>query len=505
MRHLCYSMVFCLFLGMTLAACGDDQADPVDSGLEDAGLEDAGLDDAGPEDAGSEDAGLDDAGSEDAGSEDAGSEDAGLEDAGSEDAGSEDAGSEDAGSEDAGLEDAGEDAGSDDAGTDAGIDLESQLIIEQIGIDNMMGESALIVGPDGTSVIIDTGGGSYHHDEILGAVDRWLDARSVDWVILTHFHADHVGGFAGLFKPEGGSGSEAISVRRGVIHRGLYDLNGDFISNDSACRSMCEALADPAWNGKIFTLCEGAAPFSCDGEGAASPWPADDCSGLLLGDLEQLSDDEDGVLSYLSLGGNAYLTFFHANAHVATNAGVLSAEDEGLSVGWGGTGPENNRSLGGVVEWGQFRFSFHGDLSSQIEDYIEGYKDQLAPGPLGQILPEGSLDATKLSHHGLIGSTGDGWLDWLWPDDGHDRNALVGTNTGYFFSPSTQVMANLENLLGEGWIWVTHDGVVPGDNPRKRLLSSSAVIRVEEAGAVYEVFGLDGLGQPSLLESYASH
>ncbi|MFP4599068.1 MAG: CAP domain-containing protein [Persicimonas sp.] len=117
------STLLVLLIAMSLAACGDDDDNGTQTGLEpDASTADTGGNNHA-EDADAVDTRRDvgeelDTGGEDAGGEDTGSEDAGSEDTGSEDTGSEDAGSEVAGSEDTG----GEDAGSEDTGGDPDAD-----------------------------------------------------------------------------------------------------------------------------------------------------------------------------------------------------------------------------------------------------------------------------------------------------------------------------------------------------------------------------------------------
>lgn len=72
------------------------------------------------------------------------------------------------------------------------------MTIEQIGLKSgLLGESALVIGPDGTSVLIDVGWG--HKGDIMTALERSELGSSVDWVILTHDDPDHVGSFNNLF------------------------------------------------------------------------------------------------------------------------------------------------------------------------------------------------------------------------------------------------------------------------------------------------------------------
>lgn len=498
MCKLTCPVIFCFLVMVMAHGCGSETGPKDGNSLQDAqdganttddGLADgAQIDDGDPGQA-------DTPSGDDAAYLDAGT-DAGTDDS---DDGSGDAAASDSG--DSGF-DAGIDGSAGDGASDAGGDQQpsGSMTVEQIGLSGMMGESALIIGPDGTSVLIDTGGDG-HAAKIIEVIDRALPSRRIDWVVITHYHADHDGGFDKIFLPSSANGNDPVEIARGVISRGLFDMDADFAANDSDFQQYCNAVTDPQWDVLHYDLCNGSEECSCDGSEPGNPWPASDCDGLLLGNLEDPSDDQAGKLSYLNLGAGATMTFYNANAHLATGSGVISAEDSGISVGEGGTGPENNRSLGGIIHWGNFYYSFHGDLSSQIEDFITAHSDEIEIEPSGAMLvPPGAMDVSKLSHHGLVSSTDQAWVDWLYPDDGQNRNAIVGTDSGYWFSPSAAVMGRLEPRLGTGYIWVTRLGTMPGDNPRRKVAGGSVVIRVLE-GTTYDVYALTDSGA-SQQESY---
>src|SRR6476660_2519864 len=84
-------------------------------------------------------------------------------------------------------------------------------------IDVEGGQSTLIVTPAGESLLVDTGyGGNNGRDprRILAAAQD-AGIRQIDYLLITHFHADHDGGapeLAGLFP-----------VRTFVDHDGLVE------------------------------------------------------------------------------------------------------------------------------------------------------------------------------------------------------------------------------------------------------------------------------------------
>jgi hypothetical protein len=170
---------------------------------------------------------------------------------------------------------------------------------------------------------------------------------------------------------------------------------------------------------------------------------------------------------------------------------VVSAEGEGVAIGHGSTDPENARSLGGLIRWGEFAYAFDGDLTGagdddvpDMEAFIAARADHLREAPL----PGGALDVAKLSHHGLRSATQQAWVDWLLPADGHDRNAVVGSNRFYLRSPAQSVLDRVGARVTGGFVWVTRLGILPGSHDRMRVADGAVVVEVRDRGARYRVF-----------------
>lgn len=75
----------------------------------------------------------------------------------------------------------------------------------------------LILG-DGKTALIDTGTG-FQLDSTIKSIDKGLNGRSLDYVILTHRHYDHVGGLSGILSKYGSEAMagelDAIPLREG--------------------------------------------------------------------------------------------------------------------------------------------------------------------------------------------------------------------------------------------------------------------------------------------------
>jgi hypothetical protein len=259
-----------------------------------------------------------------------------------------------------------------------------------------LGQSTLVVGTDGTSALIDLGN-DRHADAVLERVVQVTGDASVDWVVLTHLHADHIGAADELL-------SGALQVRQGVIWRGPIDLDQ---GNAGEVDELLAALQDHS----SVALCSEQA-----------------CELPVALDL-----------------GDAELEIFLAAGHVATETGVQQV-DVPLSE-------ENAQSLGGVIRLDGFQYVFAGDLTGGGKDTpdVEGAVAALAPVAVAP-----PVDVVHLNHHGISSSTNAAWVDWLL--DAGDAHALVGANGAYGDAPSQQALDALDGHLGAGHVWVTAPG-----------------------------------------------
>lgn len=303
-----------------------------------------------------------------------------------------------------------------------------ELLYAQLGLGGFaLGESAIVVGPSGATVLVDVGNDS-HDDAVLDALDA-LDAqraaagwparppRQVDAVLITHFHADHADGLADLLG--------AVTLTGPVIHRGLVDLT---------------PAANPDTVDKLRAAVAGRREVAlCDDTG---------CPGL---DLGALDDPDDAGPTWLHLGEGAALRIVAANGRM----GAVSFVDEVGAIRSDDGNGENARSVVGVLEHGRFRLLFAGDLTTASPD-SDPVEDLYAP-QLASELGERGVDVLHLSHHARDSSNGAAWLDALLPRDGRDRNAVAGVSRAHLGSPHAVVVSRVigDERLGSGALWTT--------------------------------------------------
>jgi len=361
-----------------------------------------------------------------------------------------------------------------------------ELYYEQIGLGGLsMGEAALIVGPDGTTILVDTGNDSHDDDvreALASAVDRMTaaglparDRRRVDHVVLTHLHADHVDALGALL--------DSLSVGGRVIHRGFFDVvPGELEAGIHACEAL------EAHSGLSRALCAGASEASCRSGSWGARHPADDCPELQAGDL---SVDGGSGGAYLSLGG-ARLAFLAADGYISGGSerfDHLRSDD--------GNG-ENARSLVALLVFGPFRLLLAGDLTGGGSDTadVEGwYAPRLAQMP---DLSAFGVDVLHLSHHARETSSSTAWLDTMLPVDGRARHALAGISTAHVGSPHEPVLERLFAGARATSVRALVTKVAMGGATHERLADAdggSVRVRTEDGGRRYVVQAADSDGK----------
>ncbi|MBX3272091.1 MAG: MBL fold metallo-hydrolase [Sandaracinaceae bacterium] len=426
---------------------------------------------------------------------DAGGADAGA-DAGP-DAGGADAGS-DASASDGGIDggpDGDADAGAPDAGaepTEALRPVPGEVTILLLRLPGLvrLGEAAILVGPDGTLVLMDVGNSSHAdvvRDMVRALNTSWITpARGfprarrpleVDWIVVSHFHSDHVGGFEDLV-----SGAGAVEVTRGIVHRGATDVGASL--NEGHFETFCGLLSGPL-AARAFPLCTAAPPAPCRRADWSGAHPATECAGLFLGALDDALDDALGAPSYVSLGGGARMAFVAASGFVSDGARAHPMP----AFGHSDSNEENARSVVTLIEHGAFRYHWGGDLTGSgdpgepdVESHLVAFAGPRFYEALGS-------DVVQAHHHVRRTSSNATFVGALVPLDGRSRNVVGGINGGHAGSPHREVLARFgdDGRLGDGRIWITMSAVGGGSHPTLVNADADVIVQTLGGGAGYRV------------------
>jgi competence protein ComEC len=206
-------------------------------------------------------------------------------------------------------------------------------------IDVEGGQATLVVSPSGESLLIDTGWPGYEGrdaDRIVGAAHQ-AGLKQIDYVLITHFHRDHVGGVPQLV--------DGIKVGTFVDHGlNLEDsqvTRADYAAYEKAIAGHAHVVVKPGWALPIKGI--QVRVISAAGEHITDPLPG-------AGEA------------------NSYCASEPAAAADAT---------------------ENARSVGVMITYGQFRFLDLGDLTKRKEIELACPKNLL-----------GTVNLFLVTHHG---------------------------------------------------------------------------------------------------------
>ena len=224
-------------------------------------------------------------------------------------------------------------------------------------IDVEGGQSTLFVTPDGHSLLVDTGWddhGGRDAQRIVTAMGM-AHINSLDAVLITHFHRDHVGGVPELVK--------RVKVGMFLDHGVLRQAEDD--STGKAPDAYRAVLATGKYTHRVMHV------------GEKLPVPGFDATVV----------SADGNVLQKPLPGAGAQNAFCADA--------------GQKVP---DATENSRSLGFVLTWGHTRLLDLGDLTRDKE------KDLMCP-----VNRLGHIDLLVVSHHGWYQSSSRALVDAITP------------------------------------------------------------------------------------------
>lgn len=266
-------------------------------------------------------------------------------------------------------------------------------------IDVEGGQATLFVAPTGESMLVDTGfPGVRDAQRILNTATQ-AGVRQIDYLVITHYHGDHVGGVAELAK--------RMSIGTFVDH-------GD--NTETSTQAMYDAYV--AARGKAKRI-------------IAKPGDKLPIKGIDVQVVAAATKTITAPLKGITGGGipNAF-------------CGPFTARDEAKEVG---LGAENAQSVAMIVSLGKFRMADFGDLTWNYE-YNLACPQNLV----------GKVDLYLTTHHGQEISGLPMLVRAMQP------RAIV-MNNGSKKGGAPETFERIANLPGQPDLWQLHVSAAAGD------------------------------------------
>lgn len=221
-------------------------------------------------------------------------------------------------------------------------------------LDVGQGDATLVRGPSGKTILIDAGKRDMGVEKVLPDFAA-LNVHHLDWIVATHYDADHIGGIAEVLM----GADQVLGTDDDWIPREAMIDRGDFTEKATATYDDYVAIA---------------APYRQEAE-----------PGMIF-----------------DLGDGAVAEVVVVNGRYEDGRTISLQPDE-----------ENEACIGLLIAYGNFRYFTAGDLTGGGAP--GGYETKDLETIAGEII--GDIDVLHVGHHGSSSSTNETFLEKTMPEE----------------------------------------------------------------------------------------
>jgi beta-lactamase superfamily II metal-dependent hydrolase len=322
--------------------------------------------------------------------------------------------------------------------------------------DVEQGDSQLIVGPTGRTMLIDLGERSwnaYHNTMVSRVADNIREVCGItsgpvhlDYVMISHHHLDHVG-YAGNPNDEGNIGNGLWQLLHPDYHAftvgTVIDRDaGDWVdtNNNGTCEvgTAAEPSDEIVWH-NAGTTSQTSRRLICWLYGPDSQRDRLHIEGRVL----RLTNNDPWPSFDLGPGVTAQVLLANAKGVMQVD-GVTPVSGDHTTAHYPPS--ENDYSIAIKFEYGHYRYATAGDLDGDYNISGFGYSYNDVEAAVAQEF--GDVDTMRVNHHGSGHSTSDYYTEVLAPE-----TAVISCGNNSYGHPANRVLAALRdvaNALGTG-------------------------------------------------------
>ena len=292
--------------------------------------------------------------------------------------------------------------------------------------DVNVGDSTLLVSPDGHGVLIDAGNTGRGRNPIVNTLNT-LQAngilQSLDYTIVSHYDSDHIGGMDEVYRA------------------GWYPAIAAHDRGNSNLRPFVEVKLDTCEHLGTMTATENLAPW-----GTAQFCPQS--SRYVTCAIAQYitAAEAGGRRDTLDAGDVITLDNGLVLRTVVANGQDIDGDEPAGGVyfsGRRGDCGENDFSIGILVEFGDFRYFLGGDLTGEPDEDVADVEGLL-------IDDVQDVDVYKISHHGANTSSSLDFMQAVMP------TVAVASNGSLYCHPAEGAMENVLAVSPPPFVYSTN-------------------------------------------------